>query len=439
VPAVGASAAKSASSSAIMRRAGGMGPSDTSQQQYNTSMGPPPVRNQAHRLQSRDEVDFSSEHQGQRQQRPPDGPPEQQKADGFGPSSGNKAPIQKESSVTRPQPMAIDYPSNDRQEPGGPGAGTNDSVIVLDGDDDDVIQDIDKQLVGNNKGRTTRPVQGNLQPRPMSNLGRAIAGSLPNRHPLRRRPAVNSPPAQQSRGGPQGSTGDILNRTINDLMSRNSMLEKGVNELNFALKAQMKTTEAAEARVKELTANLETQTKYKSEIFSKHGKLEKFVRSLGEDYNTLNTRNLDLNNRLKEALTEKDNVRNELESNRATFMRALEESERERINFRERARAIHVKIDGTRDLQRFSEAALNEKASLLAEERDRSQTLEMQIQEERKASLRDAEKFEEIRSLVVELNASLMSKIEEGDGVKTEKCVNRLNNPTILCVLTGVG
>jgi hypothetical protein len=204
-------------------------------------------------------------------------------------------------------------------------------------------------------------------------------------------------------------------------MSQNSMLEKRIGELRSELTSQRKETEAAEAKVAELSANAEAHMKHKGGVLRKQGTLEKFVRTLGENFNTLNTRNLDLNNRLKEALVEKAAIRTELEEARAFFLGELERLDRERTDFRGRSGALHSEINMLRNFHSFREAALGEKTGLLVEARDRVQALEAMVQDLQRANVDERLKFDELKDLVIGSNANIIAKIEEGDGIKSER------------------
>jgi chaperonin cofactor prefoldin len=292
-------------------------------------------------------------------------------------------------------------------------------VIVLN-DDDGAAHDETKPPESN-KGRAARPPHDDSNAH-SKRIPRGTSGVTPTGAPhWREHPAIGYSPVQKPRDDQPGGSGEIINRTINDFMSQNSMLEKRIGELRSELTSQRKETEAAEAKVAELTVNAEAHMKHKADVLRKQGTLEKFVRTLGEDFNTLNTRNLDLNNRLKEALVEKAAIRTELEEARAFFLGELERLDRERTDFRGRAGALHSEITMLRNFHTFREAALGEKTGLLVEARDRVQTLEAMVQDLQRANVDERLKFDELKDLVIGANTNIIAKIEEGDGIKTER------------------
>jgi len=291
-------------------------------------------------------------------------------------------------------------------------------VIVLDDENHGATHN-ETQPSESNKGRAARPPHGNPKAH-RRRTPRGISGVTPTGPPLpREHPAIGYSLAQKPEDGLLGGSGGIINRAINELMSQNLIFEKRIGELESALMSQRKETEAAEAKVSELTGNAETHAKRKADVLSRLCTLEKFVRTLGEDFNTLNTRNLDLKNRSNEALVEKAAIRSELEEVRAQV--ELERLGRERTDFRGRADALHGEINTLRNFHTFQEAALGEKTGLLVEARDRIQTLETTVQDLQRAFVDRRLESDEFKNLIIGLHATTNSKIEGGNGINTER------------------
>jgi hypothetical protein len=218
------------------------------------------------------------------------------------------------------------------------------------------------------------------------------------------------------------STEDIMNRTVSDLIARNGKLEKQLSEVTFALKTQKNTTEAAEAKVRELTSSLQNQQKKMVDMQSRQATFRKFVTGLGEDFTALDHRNLELKHRLNESQSEKVRIQQDLEAMRAILREACDEGGKSKLT--SRIQDLRSEVRRLSDNAKYADATINEKSSLLAEERNRSQLLESQILEERKASRKIAEKFDEMKLLLVEqlteMKNALVNKVQDGDSLKVE-------------------
>lgn len=258
----------------------------------------------------------------------------------------------------------------------------------------------------------------------MKRTPRGTSGVTPTGPPRpREHPAIEYSLLQKREDGLPGGSGGIINRTFNDLISQNLILEKRNGELESALMSQRKRAEAAEAKVSEVTANAEAQAeahaKHNADIISKLSPLKKFMRTLGGDFNTLNTRNLDLKNRSNEARVEKAAIRSELEEVRGRV--ELERLNRERTDFRGQAKALHSKINALRNFHTFREATLGEKTGLLVEARDRIQALETMVQDRQWAIVDRRLETDELKNLIIGPHATIISKIEEGGGIDAER------------------
>jgi predicted nucleic acid-binding Zn-ribbon protein len=244
--------------------------------------------------------------------------------------------------------------------------------------------------------------------------------------------SVTSPPLDTE--APPESTEDIMNRTVSELSSRNRKLEKQVSGLetqlsdaiscNRKLENQLSEAEtrrnAAEAKVRELTSSLQTQQKKMADLQTRVATFSKFLSGLGEDFTGLDRRNLELKHRFNELQSEKMRLQQDLEDRRARLREACDEVGKHTSLIQD----LRSEVRRLSDNAKYADATINEKSSLLAEERDRTQLLESQILEERRASHKIAEKFDEMKlrfaEQLKEMKNSLMDLVQEGDSLKVD-------------------
>lgn len=107
----------------------------------------------------------------------------------------------------------------------------------------------------------------------------------------------------------QSSTGEHrLLVALTTLTTEKQALEKKLNETMFSLKAQVIKTETSERKNREFGAQAKASRDNISGLKKKMMGFQKFVDGLGKDYNMLNEKNSQLNNRLNEVLQDRDEL-----------------------------------------------------------------------------------------------------------------------------------
>jgi len=220
------------------------------------------------------------------------------------------------------------------------------------------------------------------------------------------------------------NTGNIVNRTLFELTTRNTVLEKTLTETRLALQSQQESTKTAEAKIAELSTRLEERSKKLADVMNRQVHFEKYLKGIGGDYNLLDRKNIELKNQLKEALAGKADILRDMANIRDVLMQTNATAEAW-LKVKDQVKVTQSEIKRLQDRLNSTESELNQTTGLLVEERNRTQELESRIQEDRKTNQNITEAVERVRVQIIDelvhLQSNLAEKLENGETVKIDK------------------
>lgn len=235
-------------------------------------------------------------------------------------------------------------------------------------------------------------------------------------------PVAPAPPSSVM-GDHESNTGDIINRTMYELTSRNTVLEKALADAKLSLSIQQDATKKAEERNTELSSALEARSKKLADVVSKQHQFQKFLTGMGNDYDILNRKNSDMKQQLKDALAEKEGIVKELEVMRGDLEKASAGAE-VWGKYKDQVKEERGENKRLLDRLRLLEGEFNQATGLLVEERNRTQELEIRIEEDRKLNMKIVETVTGVKEAIIgqlkELKGEMVDKMETGTGKKIE-------------------
>ncbi|KAF8243083.1 hypothetical protein K440DRAFT_664365 [Wilcoxina mikolae CBS 423.85] len=437
IPKVGASASSKASQPApplIIRGGGRIGPPEVPQIQHQQQQWQmrPPGSMEPHQQQR---LDIQQTHRKRKRVEGPQERAQQQQIQG-----GQYPQLGRQQLPQGSNRMRKDVPRKERTQavPNTPANAPHD-VIVLEDDDDevvstvkverddgtDVIKSIElltgKKTDGLRNPHQSRDQLGKIENTTSRTRTRTQAG-VQSRRSSASRNATPSTPATDADN--LDNTGDIVNRTMFELTTRNTVLEKTLTETKLALKSQQESTKTAEAKIAELSKSLEERAKKLADIMNRQVHFEKYLSGIGGDYNLLDRKNIELKNQLKETLAGKADILRDLDSMRAALKQAKVAAEAWG-KVKDQVKETQSEIKRLQNRLDSTESELNQTTGLLVEERNRTQELESRIQEDRKINQNITEAVErvgvQISEKLVQLQSSLVEKLENGETAKIDK------------------
>jgi hypothetical protein len=304
---------------------------------------------------------------------------------------------------TRIKPEASKLPRL-RQEKTFKEAYRNSEVIVLDNDDDDAIK---------------------IEPQTTSSIG-YINTAVEHMNHLEMHALHNKQKSKSmvrdvlNRGlQPHGSNythpGDgvkisdnVFAQAVSELSLQKESLEKKVKDGEHTIQLQKNQLESLKYQNAELQQGNTAQKTKITNISKRLNTLEKFLQGLGADYNSLNQQNAELNRKLAEVQAEKDDMN--------ILLNTMRDNLGEQIKFSNLVKKSKITaeeaLDGFEHQHNrieMMEGEICEKVGLLAEERDRSRALQLQIQEEREKNFQILKALEDAKSHFDKSLAELVS------------------------------
>ncbi|KAL7274288.1 hypothetical protein RUND412_002813 [Rhizina undulata] len=202
------------------------------------------------------------------------------------------------------------------------------------------------------------------------------------------------------------STGEqTLAAALTTLTAEKKAVEKKLYDARNTINTQTSYIASMEGKSVELKSQIEKYKSVLTDFKRKFSGLEKFVEGLGQDYNMLNDKNVQFKNKLNEISREKAELAEDRISIR-DIVAKTEKSWQEWSSIRTTLKEAQLQIEKLQGTLKVLHEELSEKAGLLAVERDRTQSLECQMLEDRK-------KGDEMFRLIEESRDELMAKLEE--------------------------
>jgi chromosome segregation ATPase len=230
-------------------------------------------------------------------------------------------------------------------------------------------------------------------------------------------------PSASLMGDHESNTGDIINRTMYELTSRNTVLEKALADAKLSLSAQLEATKKAEEQNTQLSSALEAQSKKLADVVGKQHQFQKFLTGMGNDYDILNRKNSEMKQQLKDALAEKEGIIKELEVMRGDLEKASAGAE-VWGKYKDQVKEGRAENKRLLDRLRLLEGEFNQATGLLVEERNRTQELEIRIEEDRKLNMKIVETVTGVKEAIIgqlrELKGEMVDNMETGTGEKIE-------------------
>ena len=330
--------------------------------------------------------------------------------------------------LSGPQDESASVENNSRSRHQASIPGPLDKVICLDSDADEAEPLIEVRVDATQKRETDGEHHVTPEmPQPhrrSSTRRRSAQDPIPPELTTKTLPAIS----QSSDFHPITAAGDIMSRAVADLLSQNNRLEKELKDTKGMLESQGKHLDRAEAKAEELTVILETKGRELGDVRNRMGTVTRFVKGLGGDYDNLNKRNIALRTMLDEVLKDKQELQTDLEAVRQAQRQYNAESGLRR--FVEEAEAVREEIQRMHSYAENQEAIIMEKIGLLAEERDRTVSLESQLKQEREENRKIISRFskdkEEMITEMGRIRKFLQVKFEtlsEGEEEKNNRFV----------------